>query len=92
MSCGERFDHVVRHIEANLFEPLSVGGLAAVAGLSSFHFSRLFTAQVGERVMSHVKRQNPKPLISLVFYFPFSGWIAALIAESIEAIKPLREG
>ena len=33
MSCGERFEHVVRHIEANLFEPLSVGGLAAVAGL-----------------------------------------------------------
>ena len=58
MSCGERFEHVVRHIEANLFEPLSVGGLAAVAGLSAFHFSRLFTAQIGESVMSHVRRKR----------------------------------
>ena len=58
MSCGERFDHVVRHIEANLFEDLSVGGLAAVAGLSAFHFSRLFTTQIGESVMSHVRRKR----------------------------------
>jgi AraC family transcriptional regulator len=58
VSCGERFEHVVRHIEANLFEPLSVGGLAAVAGLSAFHFSRLFTAQIGESVMSHVRRKR----------------------------------
>jgi len=58
VSCGERFEHVVRHIEANLFEPLSVRGLAAVAGLSAFHFSRLFTAQIGESVMSHVRRKR----------------------------------
>ncbi|HKF64144.1 MAG TPA: AraC family transcriptional regulator [Dongiaceae bacterium] len=55
---GDRFDQVLAHIEANLFEPLSVGGLAAVAGLSAFHFSRLFTARVGESVMSHVRRKR----------------------------------
>ncbi len=37
---------------------MSVGGLAAVAGLSAFHFSRLFTAQIGESVMSHVRRKR----------------------------------
>ena len=58
MSCSDRFDHVLTHIEANLFEPLSVGGLAAVAGLSPFHFSRLFTARIGESVMSHVRRKR----------------------------------
>jgi AraC family transcriptional regulator len=58
VSCSDRFDHVLTHIEANLFEPLSVGGLAAVAGLSPFHFSRLFTARIGESVMSHVRRKR----------------------------------
>jgi len=58
MGCSDRFDQVLAHIEANLFEPLSVGGLAAVAGLSAFHFSRLFTARIGESVMSHVRRKR----------------------------------
>jgi AraC family transcriptional regulator len=55
---GDRFDQVLAHIEANLFERLSVGGLATVAGLSAFHFSRQFTARVGESVMSHVRRKR----------------------------------
>ena len=58
MAGGDRFDQVLAHIEANLFERLSVGGLAAVAGLSAFHFSRLFTARIGESVMSHVRRKR----------------------------------
>ena len=58
MAGGDRFDHVLAHIDANLFERLSVTGLAAVAGLSAFHFSRLFTARIGESVMSHVRRKR----------------------------------
>ena len=58
MAGGDRFDQVLAHIEANLFERLSVGGLAAVAGLSAFHFSRQFTARIGESVMSHVRRKR----------------------------------
>jgi AraC family transcriptional regulator len=58
VSCSDRFDHVLTHIDANLFERLSVRGLAAVAGLSPFHFSRLFTARIGESVMSHVRRKR----------------------------------
>jgi AraC family transcriptional regulator len=49
---------VLRHVEAHLDAPLSVTALAAVAGLSPFHFSRLFTAQMGESVMSHVRRKR----------------------------------
>jgi len=51
-------DPVLAHIERNLFEPLSVGALADVAELSPFHFSRLFTARVGESVMAYVRRRR----------------------------------
>ncbi|HWA50865.1 MAG TPA: AraC family transcriptional regulator [Dongiaceae bacterium] len=51
-------ERVLRHIEAHLDSPLSVAMLAEIAGLSPFHFSRLFTAQVGESVMSHVRRKR----------------------------------
>jgi len=51
-------ERVLRHIEAHLDAPLSVAALAEIAGLSPFHFSRLFTAQVGESVMSHVRRKR----------------------------------
>jgi AraC family transcriptional regulator len=79
VSCADRFEQVLQHIEANLFQPLSVGGLAAVAGLSAFHFSRRFTARVGESVMSYVRRrrmlhagarllgERPPALIELAF-------------------------
>ena len=48
----------LRHIGAHLGEPLGVATLAEAAGLSPFHFSRLFTAQIGESVMSHVRRKR----------------------------------
>jgi AraC family transcriptional regulator len=51
-------DLVLAHIERNLFAPLSVGTLAGVAGLSQFHFSRLFTARIGESVMAYVRRRR----------------------------------
>ena len=49
---------VLMHIERHLFEPLTVVALADVAGLSQFHFSRLFTARIGESVMAHVRRRR----------------------------------
>lgn len=51
-------ERVLIHIERRLFEPLSVGTLADVAGLSQFHFSRLFTARIGESVMAYVRRRR----------------------------------
>ena len=51
-------ESVLTHIDRHLFEPLSVAGLADVAGLSQFHFSRLFTARIGESVMAYVRRRR----------------------------------
>ena len=46
---------VESHIAAQLFGPLSVASLAAVAGLSPYHFSRAFAAHFGESPMSYVR-------------------------------------
>ena len=70
---------VLAHIEAHLFEPLTLADLAAVAGLSPYHFSRAFTARLGNSVMDHVRARrleaaymrlsgsNPPELIDLAF-------------------------
>lgn len=67
------------HIEAHLFAPLSVATLADAAGLSPWHFSRAFTARLGESVMGYVRGRrleaaafrlaaaNPPALIDLAF-------------------------
>jgi AraC family transcriptional regulator len=57
-SAPDPFDRVLAHIERHLFDALSVGVLADVAGLSQFHFSRLFTARIGESVMAYVRRHR----------------------------------
>ena len=46
------------HIDANLFEPLSLSGLAAEAGLSAFHFSRAFGARFGFSPMAYVRTRR----------------------------------
>lgn len=51
-----RIARVHAHIEANLDRDLDVGALARVAGLSPFHFHRVFRALVGEPVMAYVRR------------------------------------
>ncbi|MEO5686866.1 MAG: AraC family transcriptional regulator [Burkholderiaceae bacterium] len=42
-------------IEQQLDEPLTLERVAARAGLSPYHFSRLFTARIGHSVMVHVR-------------------------------------
>lgn len=49
---------VLAHIEAHLFEPLSLAELADIAGLSAFHFARLFTAFQGESPIAYVRRRR----------------------------------
>ena len=49
---------VLAHIEAHLLEPLSVAQLADVAGLSTYHFARSFTARLGESVMGYVRARR----------------------------------
>ena len=49
------FIAVVAWIEQHLDEPLTLDQVATRAGLSSYHFSRLFTARMGRSVMAHVR-------------------------------------
>ncbi|HTQ14859.1 MAG TPA: helix-turn-helix domain-containing protein [Rhizomicrobium sp.] len=67
------------HIEGHLFAPLTVARLAEAAGLSPWHFSRAFTARLGESVMGYVRGRrleaaafrlaaaDPPALIDLAF-------------------------
>jgi AraC family transcriptional regulator len=70
---------VLAYIEAHLFEPMTLADLAAIAGLSPYHFCRLFTARLGNSVMDHIRARrleaafmrlsgsNPPELIDLAF-------------------------
>jgi len=51
-----RVNRVIDHIERNLAEPLSLAALADVAGMSRFHFHRIFGALVGETLHGFVQR------------------------------------
>jgi AraC family transcriptional regulator len=57
-SARDSLERVLEHIEQHLFDPLSVSTLADIAGLSPFHFSRQFTARIGESVMAYVRRRR----------------------------------
>ncbi len=48
-------DRALAWIEPRLDEPLTLEAIAAEAGLSPYHFSRLFTARMGRSVMAHVR-------------------------------------
>ena len=70
---------VLAYIEAHRDEPLTVAELAAVAGFSPYHFSRLFTARFGISAMEYVRTcrlqsaalrltgDRPPPLAELAF-------------------------
>lgn len=45
----------LRWIEQHLDDPLTLDRVAAAAGLSPYHFSRLFTARMGRSVMAHLR-------------------------------------
>jgi AraC family transcriptional regulator len=51
-------DRARRHIDASLFEPLSLGQIADVAGLSAYHFSRQFGARFGASPMAYVRARR----------------------------------
>jgi AraC family transcriptional regulator len=52
---NDPLQRVLQAIERSDDAPLSVTQLAALAGLSPYHFSRLFTARIGESVMAYVR-------------------------------------
>lgn len=54
----KRIARVIDYIEAHLGEALTIGELAAVACLSTGHFSRTFKATTGEPVWTYVQRRR----------------------------------
>lgn len=51
-------ERAMAHVEANAFDPLSLADLAAVAGLSSYHFARQFNARFGLAPMAFVRARR----------------------------------
>ena len=54
-STSDPFIALVAWLEQQLDQPLTLAQVAAQAGYSPFHFSRLFTARMGRSVMAHVR-------------------------------------
>lgn len=53
-----RTERALAFIEARLDQPLTLAQIATAAGLSPYHFARLFTATRGESVMAYVWRRR----------------------------------
>ena len=53
-----RLSGVMRHIEDHLDEALRLEALAGVAGLSIYHFSRVFSRHTGETVQAYVRARR----------------------------------
>ena len=58
MENKEMLQHILRYIDENIREELSVSILAEEAGYSPFHFSRIFTKTAGMPAMSYVTRRR----------------------------------
>ncbi len=58
MSLTDPRQRALALIERRLFQPLTLGELAAESGLSPFHLCRLFTAVLGEGPMAYVRRRR----------------------------------
>jgi AraC family transcriptional regulator len=52
---GEVLRRVVAHVNANLGERISLDQLAALAGMSRFHFARQFRISTGRSPMGYVR-------------------------------------
>lgn len=50
----ERFAPVLRYIDTHYQEPIQVDELAALTGLSRFHFSRLFKELTGHTISEYI--------------------------------------
>jgi len=51
----ERFYRVLKYIESNLEDDLSIGSLSGIANLSKYHFHRQFSSLFGVGVSSYIK-------------------------------------
>lgn len=52
------FERVHSYVEGNLGDNMSLAALAAVAGMSRFHFARQFRLRTGESPLGYVRRMR----------------------------------
>lgn len=64
----ERINRVLDAIMADISRPLNLNQLAELAGLSPFHFHRIFQAMVGETPNEYVKRLRLERAMFLMSY------------------------
>lgn len=64
----ERMNRVLDYIVSDLTRPLRLNELAEMAGLSSFHFHRVFQAMVGETPSDFVKRRRLEKSLYLMSF------------------------
>lgn len=54
----DALDRARRHVDAHLFDPLTLSDLARAARLSAYHFSRSFAARFGMSPMAYVRARR----------------------------------
>src|SRR5579863_6725323 len=55
---ADPLERAMDHVEAHAFDPLTLVGLARVAGLSPYHFARQFNARFGLTPMAFVRARR----------------------------------
>jgi AraC family transcriptional regulator len=70
VSYVERINRAIDHVVRDLARPSRLEDVAAVAGLSPFHFHRVFKAVVGETLQQFVKRQRLERALYLMSHAP----------------------
>ena len=70
----------IDYIETRLTAELTLGDIARAAGLSSFHFSRMFRALTGETVATYLRRRRlteaallAQPRRTVIAFRPYAG-------------------
>lgn len=58
MDYTKQINRVIDHVTGNLDSPLRVASLAEIAGLSEYHFHRIFREEVGETVAKFIVRKR----------------------------------
>lgn len=68
MKTLERFKPVLQYIEENCHQALSVDQLASIAGISRYHFSRLFKSLTGKSLFQYIHQVRIQKADSLLHH------------------------
>ncbi|WP_321478465.1 AraC family transcriptional regulator [uncultured Bacteroides sp.] len=63
---SKQINRVVDYILMNLRQPLDLKHLAEIAGLSAYHFHRLFTSELGETPAKYIQRRRLEKAAALL--------------------------